>query len=450
MRPIGGDLRSEFGCIRSHDAPVDETKVPEKKWCRAHAAVGVDEMVQELLRDMLHPRDARDDDRELDGLIAELLGCIARKERRDFRLLGEYQHPGKGNIVIYGHPLTSEEREIVRIHERWHAVHHRLPDPVNGRIWTGFPSLASAWKELLAQLFTWLSVRDTDPILSPAFTTMSAKQPLIYRTWEAFRDYDPEQAQDLYWRFRNGKGIGPLDRVGGGLAPYPGTDPDERPPEELRVWWLPLARTRSSFAELVHRRLVAQEWADIEGLGEVLDVVHGPGGRRAVQEKLESLVGSDVWERIRLDGTVDAVLGFLDMKAGDMVIALSGKRVAGVCMLEYDATDSYEYRHGHVYAHTTGYPVTWYKWDQDKHGPAPQPPEKVKGLTEAQCDRAMVFAAWRRAGGQVLGERLDVGTHVSDPSGIPPKFPWWHAHAAVDVARELDLVVREIEELVEP
>jgi hypothetical protein len=124
---------------------------------------------------------------------------ICKTEEKRTNILGEYSINEK-HIKYY--KQTPDILEITKIHERFHALHHLTKD-VNGFIWNDFSSTPSFYKELLAQLFTYIFIRDNNNKLLSAFNTLNDTQPIIYQTYKIFQHYNQKQAEDLYWIIRN-------------------------------------------------------------------------------------------------------------------------------------------------------------------------------------------------------------------------------------------------------
>ncbi len=130
-------------------------------------------------------------------LLLDLPSC--KKEMRTINILGEYCS-NKKQIIYY--QQTPELIEIVKIHERFHAVHHLTQDD-KGKIWESFGSTPSFYLELLAQLFTYIYLRDTCSPSLDVFLDLNKNQPFKYQTFKIFKHYDQQQAEDLYWIIRN-------------------------------------------------------------------------------------------------------------------------------------------------------------------------------------------------------------------------------------------------------
>lgn len=134
-----------------------------------------------------------------------------QKVVKTFSVLGEYL-PFKKKIVYY---TQAPELEIVKIHERYHTMHHLWPDTSN-TIWQDFGTVDDYYLELLAQLFTYSFCRDNH-ILLQEFKKMTQTQPLIYNTWKIFQDLSGDEIIRLYWLIRErkekGQPLGMIDQI---------------------------------------------------------------------------------------------------------------------------------------------------------------------------------------------------------------------------------------------
>lgn len=131
-------------------------------------------------------------------IFDDLLNCDTIHKKGN--ILGEYY--SKTRHIEY-YKQTPEILEITKIHERFHAVHHLTLDR-NGIIWDEFPTVSPFYLELLAQLFTWIYIRDNKSNLIQDFRNLNSTQPLIYQTYKIFQHYNETQATDLYWNIREG------------------------------------------------------------------------------------------------------------------------------------------------------------------------------------------------------------------------------------------------------
>jgi hypothetical protein len=128
---------------------------------------------------------------------------------RTVNILGEY-YPCPKSIKYY--KQNPRELEITKIHERFHAVHHLALDG-NNQIWKCFANVDSFYLELLAQLFTYIHIRDKKPELMDDFLDLNRNQPLIYQTFKMFRHYNQFEAEKLYWMIRKNDQSNPIYEV---------------------------------------------------------------------------------------------------------------------------------------------------------------------------------------------------------------------------------------------
>jgi hypothetical protein len=120
-------------------------------------------------------------------------------------VLGEYS-PIKTAITYFDLPMIhADRREIVRFHERMHAIHHLIPD-ANGKIWNGFPRISRCAIEMLAQIFTYKFLEHRrDQSLMDEMTSMAHGQGALYRMpLEILNSHRMSDADclDLYWDIR--------------------------------------------------------------------------------------------------------------------------------------------------------------------------------------------------------------------------------------------------------
>jgi len=116
---------------------------------------------------------------------------------KEIGILGEYNIQNR-NISYY---LPDTYREIVEIHERYHALHHLMKDN-DKNIWKNFGDVPPFYQELLAQLFTWNYINNFRRDLIQPFLDLNENQPFIYQTWRIFENYSEFQIERLYWEIR--------------------------------------------------------------------------------------------------------------------------------------------------------------------------------------------------------------------------------------------------------
>jgi hypothetical protein len=130
-----------------------------------------------------------------------------KTELRCYNVLGMY-FPKKHHIEYY--KQTPEELDITKIHERFHSIHHLTLDKNSG-IWNDFAKTDSFYLELLAQLFTYIYLRDgNNPPLYNAFKRLNINQSFLYQTYKMFMHYGQYQAEHLYWIIREKNEKDPL------------------------------------------------------------------------------------------------------------------------------------------------------------------------------------------------------------------------------------------------
>ena len=112
------------------------------------------------------------------SILADLPIC--KTVIKTANILGEYYAKTR-HIKYYNQ--TPEILEITKIHERFHAAHH-LQEDQNGNIWDDFEKASTFHLELLAQLFTWIYIRDHKSNLTQVFRDLNSKQPIIYQTYK--------------------------------------------------------------------------------------------------------------------------------------------------------------------------------------------------------------------------------------------------------------------------
>ena len=125
---------------------------------------------------------------------------------RKVNILGEYW-PKDFQIKYY--PQEPELLKITKIHEWFHSIHHLTPDAKNN-VWVNFAKTDTFYLELLAQLFTYIYIRDFQPSLEITFLKLTETQPVNYKTFRIFKHYDQSQAEELYWIIRKKDSSNPI------------------------------------------------------------------------------------------------------------------------------------------------------------------------------------------------------------------------------------------------
>jgi len=163
----------------------------------------------------------------------------------------------------------------------------------------------------------------------------------------------------------------------------------------MATWWLAIDRQYTSYDELKHRKVVAQGWPDLGNLLTLCALV-GAGDRNTFIQTVEAL------ERIACESSTHAakiLWNLLNMKVGDLVVGIEGTTVKGICQLNKNGWESYQYHspEAYNYAQTIGFSVEWIDWDANVFGFTPVPPaQSVQGIAGLQNESQQVISAWGR------------------------------------------------------
>lgn len=168
----------------------------------------------------------------------------------------------------------------------------------------------------------------------------------------------------------------------------------------MTTWWSAIDTRWSSYIELKHRKVIAQGWNALGDLTSLLGPVSGD------KEKFIQIVqilgdaayaGESWWQKDRQESRTPAVMWkLLSLKQGDLVVAVEGTTVKGICQLERDALNSYSHQPAYEYAQTIGFPVRWVDWKEEEFGFVPKPPSHgVLGIAGLQDESLAVKNAWR-------------------------------------------------------
>lgn len=180
----------------------------------------------------------------------------------------------------------------------------------------------------------------------------------------------------------------------------------------MHTWWCALKTKHTSYVEVKRRKVIAQGWSALGNLVSLLPLV--PDHRAQFAPRIQSLgdVGYDQ-EPARPPGrewwkskdrkkhrTPRVMWNLLNLRKGDLVVAIEGTTVKGICQILQDGVTSYKYAGpGDVYeyAQTVGFPVAWVDWDAALFGFVPVAPAKsVLGIAGLVQDSAQVVSAWNK------------------------------------------------------
>jgi hypothetical protein len=174
----------------------------------------------------------------------------------------------------------------------------------------------------------------------------------------------------------------------------------------MRVWWCAVHKENERYEVLKERQVVAQGWHALGDLSDLLPLVPDQEEAfiEAIQRRGDSLYGSEQhWSNHRArTGAPTGLFNLLSIRAGDLVVAIEGTTVRGICQMGSDAKSSYAYDATREYAQTVGHPVAWVDWNDATFGPPPKATRMlaVRSLNE---DRALVEMAWARRHERNLG-----------------------------------------------
>lgn len=168
----------------------------------------------------------------------------------------------------------------------------------------------------------------------------------------------------------------------------------------MKTWWSAIDTDYSSYEELKHRRVVAQGWRHLGDISTLARFI--PDGRDDFVSVIQllgdtSYRGENWWEQDDRKPTraPTVMWNLLSVGGGDLVVAIEGTAVRGICQVSSDAISSYIYQRDWEYGQTIGFPVTWHDWDADLFGPAPQPPSRgILGIRGLDQDSDTVRRVW--------------------------------------------------------
>ena len=116
------------------------------------------------------------------------------------------------------------------------------------------------------------------------------------------------------------------------------------------VWWLAIDSNNghSSYQELKERKVVAQGWSELGDLSEQLDFQYQMD-RAQTDEDIKN-IGDKVykrsgrWGKDRLpSGTPRVFWNLLTLRKRDLVVAIEGTTVRGICELKHHGVDGYSF-----------------------------------------------------------------------------------------------------------
>lgn len=170
----------------------------------------------------------------------------------------------------------------------------------------------------------------------------------------------------------------------------------------MNIWWSAIDLVHASYEEMKHRKVVAQGWCNLGNLSLLRAFV--PDMKNHFIEVVQ-LVGDaayldrSLWaNQDRANTRAPTVMwNLMNVCAGDLVVAIEGTRVRGLCEVTQDALTSYRYQPAWEYAQTIGFPVDWVDWNVQRFGEPPTAPSQgVLGIRSLNKERVVVEQAWSK------------------------------------------------------
>lgn len=170
----------------------------------------------------------------------------------------------------------------------------------------------------------------------------------------------------------------------------------------MSVYWSAIDTQHSSYEELKHRKVIAQGWRGLGNLSSLLGPVYDDKNTfvRMIQALGDAAYSSDWWHEgenadRREYRTPTVMWNLLHLQQGDLVVAIEGTDVCGICQVTADAQTSYRYDEAYEYAQTVSHPVEWMDWDEERFGFVPTPPSRgLLGIRNLNNEAVAVRQAW--------------------------------------------------------
>ncbi|MCI5164181.1 MAG: hypothetical protein D3917_19635 [Candidatus Electrothrix sp. AX5] len=108
--------------------------------------------------------------------------------------------------------------------------------------------------------------------------------------------------------------------------------------------------------------------------------------------------GESWWNNDRNGNRTPKVMwNLLNIRSEDLIVAIEGTKVKGICEIEQDAIETYIYQPKYEYAQTVGFPVEWIDWSEDKFSFIPTAPaQSVLGIAGLIGEHNEVVTAWQQ------------------------------------------------------
>lgn len=169
-----------------------------------------------------------------------------------------------------------------------------------------------------------------------------------------------------------------------------------------QVYWLAIDTNHqhSSYNEFKKRQCVAQGWSKLGDLSK-LNIFKYQADKDTIMNEIVKLgdqayQGNKRWQKDRqLTGTPKVFWNLIGLRKGDLIIALEGTKVCGICELPIHGVDGYHFDDRNNYAHEFGGKVDWIDWNESELGKPPTAPNQgVKGIVHCNNAAHSVVKQW--------------------------------------------------------
>lgn len=154
------------------------------------------------------------------------------------------------------------------------------------------------------------------------------------------------------------------------------------------VWWTGIDLHFSSYQDHIKRQVISQgvpKLGPLTSLFKYLDNAE-EFKRQIIQlgDKTHTGPEDDWWfknHESNIRKIPLSMFNLLSIRADDVVVALEGITIRGICQGQKDALESYEFQEAYDYAHSVCFPVKWVDWKPSIFGLEPTAPgQSVYGI----------------------------------------------------------------------
>lgn len=170
----------------------------------------------------------------------------------------------------------------------------------------------------------------------------------------------------------------------------------------MNTWWLSLDTDYTSYNEIKYRKVVAQGWRSLGNLTTLLRLIPNKFPEFV---KITQLLGDATWEKEKWwqdkdrneANTPTIMWNLFNIKEGDLIVAVEGRKVKGVCQFSSNSVQTYQHQAAYEYAQTVGHPVQWVDWSTTRFGFTPSTSSKgFKGIKRLEKEKNNVVSAWEK------------------------------------------------------